>query len=90
MSQVLTLTDDEFDIINAAVANELYRATMKAQKTEELLRSSNALGYADMSRAYAHLLARARKEVEVLQNVQEMLDSTQFNTVIFKSEDVPF
>lgn len=90
MSKVLTLTDDEFDIINAAIAAELTQATAKAQQTEELLRASNALGYVDMSRSYARLLQQARHEVGVLQNVQDMLDSQQYNTVIFMSENTPF
>lgn len=90
MSKILTLTDDEFDIINVAISAELERATSKAQQTEELLHSSNALGYADMSRAYARLLLQAQKEVRVLQEVQDMLDSQRYNAVVFSSEEIPF
>lgn len=90
MSKILTLTDDEFDIINSTITAELTRATDKAQQTEELLRSSNALGYRDMAKAYASLLALAQADVRRLQELQETLDCQQFNASIFDSEDIPF
>lgn len=85
----LSLSDDEFDIINIAVTARLEQAINQATQTEELLRSSNALGYRDMAQAYSKLLATAQNEVKDLQALADVLESTGYQSP-FDSEDIPF